>query len=159
MLDREDGLLEMTRAGMWENGINIVANHSDIPELLREAGVTEERLKTPLVKFWRHHHLATDEEKLEAFKFAGDRYDLNPNHLSGQSWYEPMLAQATKVKEFMRSDSKAREEPSMIVLNLGAHLVWYELGKDLIGTDWLEGVENIVRRRSGSRHVPPVAGS
>jgi len=159
MLDREDGLLEMTRAGMWENGINIVANHSDIPELLREAGVTEERLKTPLVKFWRHHHLATDEEKLEAFKFAGDRYDLNPNHLSGQSWYEPMLAQATKVKEFMRSDSKALEEPSMIVLNLGAHLVWYELGKDLIGTDWLEGVENIVRRRSGSRHVPPVAGS
>jgi hypothetical protein len=142
--DITDGLLQMTSGGMWENGINLVPTHPEIPSLLAEAGVTEDRLQTPLIKFWRHHHVATDEEKAQAFAFAGDRYSLNPDRENGKSWYEPMIEQATRTEVFMRPDSEALEEPTMIVLNLGAHLVWYELGKELTPLDYLEGLENIV---------------
>ncbi|KAH8077059.1 hypothetical protein HD553DRAFT_353467 [Filobasidium floriforme] len=154
--DITDGLLEATSSGMWENGLHLVPSHPEIPSLLAEAGVTEDRLRTPLIKFWRHHHLATDLEKVSAFAFAGDRYSLNPERETGKDWYEPMIEQATRTEVFIRPDSEALEEPTMIVLNLGAHLVWYELGKDLTPLDYLEGMENIVNMMEEKLRNAPI---
>jgi len=144
VLDKGDSSIKTQWRGMWGATIWLEPSHVDTARLLAEAGVQPKRLNTPLVSFWRHHHLGNDSERREAFEFAGDRYDPQPGRESGVDWFEPMMAAVTPVDEHLRPDSHALEEPSPIIINGGAHMVSYELGKRLTAVDHLEALRNMV---------------
>ena len=139
-----DDLVQIHFPDIWEATITLSPTHPRTAELLREAGVTEARLNTPLIKFWRHHHLATTDEMSRAFAFAEKRFKFNVDYPAGVDWYDAMIAQTAVMGDFMSSDSRAVEEPTMIVVNVGAHLRAFELGDKLWSSDYIEGLKNVV---------------
>jgi len=148
ILDNGDSTIRTEWQGMWAATLWLVPNTTQTALLLEEAGVQPHRLKTPLVSFWRHHHLGDETERKQAFNFAGDRYSPEPGRDSGADWYEPMLAAITPEEVLLRSSGRILEEPSPILVNVGAHMVNYELGKALTPGDHLEALDNMVSIRS-----------
>ena len=87
----------------------------------------------------------------QAFAFAEDRYIFNKDYPAGANWYELMIEQATPAGRIMNSATSAMEEPTMIVLNVGAHLREFELGANLLASDYIEGLKNLVSHEAERR--------
>jgi hypothetical protein len=145
IMTTEDDLIQIHIPDLWEVSIKLSPSHPRTATLLQEAGVTASRLNTPLIHFCRHHHLATTEEMRQAFLFAEDRFQFNHDYPAGANWYDLMIERATPAGELLRGDTYAVEEPTMIVLNVGAHLREFELGANLLVSDYIEGLKNLVR--------------
>ena len=117
--------------------------HPEAAVLLAEAGVTAERAQHPLLTGIRHDHLLSDQE-LEGIigsdRFSFEPYRRNPDWFPG--WRDRMAKAAdVDIPEHLL-------EPSIVLLNAGAHWKSVQLG-NLTDDDLLDTYGRMV---SGATH-------
>ena len=147
-LDIGDNSVQTTWYGAGSARIVLNPDHPSTTERLLRAGVTRKRLETPLIEFYRHHHLLDAAGRKEAFSFAGALYDPRPVEFpSGEEeWYRLMIEGAVQ-GDFI-DDQGVREEPTPMLINVGAHMANFELGDNLTPMHHMEAIETIVSERN-----------
>jgi hypothetical protein len=133
------GILGLTPSLLISNYRELRLNpaHPEAANLLAEAGVPSSRLEYPLVTAFRHDHLV-DEEELATV--VGDKFNFNP-WLQTPDWY-PGWRQA--LDEASKIDIPIEVlEPSVVLLNQGAHWKATELG-EATDDELVESYERLV---------------
>ncbi len=103
-------------------------SHPDTLLLAQEAGVPEERLSRPLVTWWRSNLLADPDELAVIFEPTG-RFKLKfEAAIDWTTWLRDKWAEVPLVRSYA---SGVLEEPTVVVVEVGAHWWLSELGYQL----------------------------
>ena len=149
-LDIGDDSVRTTWTDIWSARLFLNPDHPSTTERLLRAGVTRKRLETPLVEFYRHHYLVDAAGREEAFLSAGIFYEPKFEQFppGPEDWFRQMIDGAVR-GDFI--DGKGvREEPTPMLINMGAHLTNMELGDNLTPMHHLEAMETIVSESLGA---------
>lgn len=138
--------LQSSWDGHWFGQIAFRLDHPELESFLVSSGVSPERVRFPLVSFFRHHHLVDDDDLDHAFASAGERYHPERGEqFSGPNWWPLVLERAMSISPTLSPES---EEFSVIIFNVGPHLGFRELGPHLLLQDLQDAYLKIVCNHS-----------
>ncbi len=101
--------------------------HPEAADILRDAGVSAERAKIPIITFWHRDNVLDEDEVEEAFRPAGNRLDAAASVFP--RWYPTMESYLEQEIDFTKSS--VLEEPTVLLVNFGAHWNIGQMGHSL----------------------------
>ena len=114
--------------------------HPDAFEIIRKAGVSEDRTRYPIVTFRRTDLVLTENELRQSFSHALPRLDLKPG--KNESWLPELMALLDHPFEMTKRG--VLEEPTIMVSNIGPHWSIFIMGKSLWTDDLALGYRRSV---------------
>ncbi|KAJ3378300.1 hypothetical protein HDU84_007688 [Entophlyctis sp. JEL0112] len=125
--------------GLKFSSISLDPSHILTPELLKLAGVALSRLNTPVITWWRHHHLLSETEIENAFKgIGGHKLREPPNEPDWWPLFEEQRAVAY-------SGSPVQLERDIVFINSGPHWIRGEFSGDSTEDNILVAYDRMVQ--------------
>lgn len=142
MLLTPDGLINSASNSTWDRIIYLDKSRPETYALLKEAGVTEQRLELPLVQHWRTHHLGNETDLGAAFSHI-ESYVRRP--YDPVEWLEMYKEHLQRMSgSSILLDETVKPEDSVIIVQTGPHWTEGELGKGMADDDAMTGFQNMV---------------
>lgn len=138
MVTAENSLFEIWGSPSLIFNISVNRYHPDAQRLIKEAGVTADRLDRPIFNYYREHHLVHRSDMDKAFSRFHDyvSWTGGPNYAESgwvfdrSWWYDKIKEQLGFPLWMVPKNGKGAvplEEKSMVAFSTGPHWAWHEL--------------------------------